>query len=188
MKPSTSSGSTSINFSATRPCASRWTRLRPPRGRFNQAEQLAATLVEPIFQIFDIVTVLDFHVGDVRLRDVFGIGPLTSVNVHVQRHICTPLYCWANSAKSVKIVCALHYYSPRWRTSGDAITGWQSLSEAASSRHNSSLKRKTQMRAFLFPGRAASRSAWARRWPRRAGRARHVRGGGRGAGPEACSG
>ena len=60
---------------------------RVRRGGVNEAEDSSRTLVDPVFQVVNVVGALGLQVRLVRLRDVIDADtPGDLVNIHVQRH------------------------------------------------------------------------------------------------------
>ena len=59
-------------------------------GRFDEAERLAALLVEPVFPIIDAEPVLHLEIGEMRLLEVFEPGTGHMVYIKVKRHDWTP--------------------------------------------------------------------------------------------------
>ncbi len=56
-------------------------------GRFDQAVQLPAIPVEPVFLVVDVVIALDFDVFEMRVGDRFpGRFRIDGMDIHVQRH------------------------------------------------------------------------------------------------------
>ena len=90
--PSAISGWTSMIRSATRPCASRWTDAAASGlGRADETEDLAAALVEPVLDVLDAARPAASPCRRVGLRDVVRRGPVDLVDVHVQRHVRSPV-------------------------------------------------------------------------------------------------
>ena len=57
------------------------------RRRFDQAEELSAILIEPIFEIRDVILILDFDILIMGFGDVLpGRVRADRMDVHVERH------------------------------------------------------------------------------------------------------
>ena len=61
-------------------------------GRLDQAKQLAAVLVEPIFEVIDVILPLDFHVSPMGVGDILPRRiRVDRMDIHVQWHGTRPL-------------------------------------------------------------------------------------------------